>query len=199
MGKKIKLLVAGSGGIILIAFVLDLFDIPSRIGLDMGAINWDTMTLIVGNVLVILIAYVTYLLIDQRNCKKEINQRSNAVYLLRTIYSGLKNAVNTSQKQSFSIMLAALDSEQRENIKKFFLDLCTFMQDSIRTFSEDGVITSKEFENYLNICASYMYNMNLCFMLTPEIKIISPETVSNNNKTLLRLINSAVEELDKSE
>ena len=199
MKKKIGWLVAGSAGVICISFLLDLFNVPSSLGLNMEAVNWDAMALIVGNALVILIACITYLLIDQRNCRKEINQRSNAIYLLRSIYTGLQHAIKTTQEQTFSCMLLQMDFDHRTSIQKSFLSLSTFMQESIRNFSESGVLSPKEYETYFRICAEYMYNINLCFMMTPEFKLLSPETVIRSNKKLLKLIHSAVEELDKSE
>ena len=162
MKKKIEWLVTGSAGIICISFLLDLFNIPSQAGIPMDSVNWNAASLIVGNLLVILIAVITYLLIDKRNREKEKNQREIAVYTLQNIYEQclfeLKKFDSPEYAEYAKKCFDNEDPDFQKAKEQFLYDGPYDAHSDIVEFAKNGIISKNEYQTYLNIKeAHHMY------------------------------------------
>lgn len=155
MKKKIEWLIAGSVSIICISLLLDFFDVPSKIGIPMDSVNWDAISLIVGNLLVILIAVITYLLIDKRNREKEKNQREIAVYTLQNIYEQclfeFKKFDHPKYVEYAKKCFDNDDPDFQKAKEKFLYDGPYDAHSDIVEFAKNGIISKNEYQTYLEI------------------------------------------------
>ena len=69
-----------------IYFLLDINDLPAGIGIHSEKINWDIASIVIGNLVVIGLYFITYSLIDNRSIEKDKNQREVALLLLNKTY-----------------------------------------------------------------------------------------------------------------
>ena len=56
---------------VLFCFIFDYFNIPTKLGLYVNAINYDLWGILIGNGVVIALFVITYNLFDKRNLEKE--------------------------------------------------------------------------------------------------------------------------------
>ncbi len=162
MKKKIGLLVSGSICIIFVSFMLDIFDVPSKLGVPMDSVNWDAISLIVGNLLVVLIAVITYFLIDKRNREKEKNQREVAVYTLQNIYEQCLSEFKKFDYPKYAeYAKKCFDNEDPDFQKakeQFLYDGPYDAHSDIVEFAKNGIISKNEYQTYLEIKeAHHMY------------------------------------------
>lgn len=162
MKKKIGLLIFGSVCIIFAGFLLDIFDVPSKLGVPMDSVNWDALSLIVGNLLVILIAVITYFLIDKRNREKEKNQREVAVYTLQNIYeqclSEFKKFDHPKYTEYAKKCFDNEDPDFQKAKEQFLYDGPYDAHSDIVEFAKNGIISKNEYQTYLEIKeAHHMY------------------------------------------
>lgn len=90
MEKKTK---RGIGIIVIItivcmitALLLDYFNVFSCIGVNTSRLNWDFLSLVVGNIVVIALFLITYFLVDARTIQKDKNQLMTAYLILEGTY-----------------------------------------------------------------------------------------------------------------
>ncbi len=168
MKKNIGWLITGSVGIICISFLLDLFDIPSSLGLNMEAINWDALSLIVGNLLVILIAVITYLLIDKRNREKDKNQREVALLLLTQTYEQCKESVLLFERPEVlekAVEKCDFDKVLHEDKQMmYYLEHPFEFHEKIMEFACSGTISQKEFSDYMEVRTAFKKHIDIRIM-----------------------------------
>ena len=71
LGKKSLVITIIASLTILLCFIFDYFNIPTKLGLYVNAINYDLWGIIIGNGVVIALFVITYNLFDKRNLEKE--------------------------------------------------------------------------------------------------------------------------------
>lgn len=169
MKKKIAWLLSGSTIIILLTVMLDIFNIPSKIGIPMASVNWNVISLIIGNLLVILIALITYLLIDKRNREKDKNQREIALLLLNKTYEQCYESVllfDNPKIREKAVEKCDFDKVLHEDKQlMYYLEYPFQYHDNIVELSCSGIISQKEFSDYIDVRIAFQKHINIMIML----------------------------------
>lgn len=71
---------------LLVYLLIDYFNIPTAVGIDISRINIDLLGNVVNAVIIIFVFVAGYYLIDCRNIQKQKNQKAIAESLLLSIY-----------------------------------------------------------------------------------------------------------------
>lgn len=171
MKKTIKEILTITGicaFLVLLFIILDVWNIPSRIGIPIQHINWDAFNLLLGNLVVIGLFFITYRALDIRNIQKEHNQRKIALYMLRGIVSACISQIDFLKRPDIiQTVLNKIDFDKTSNEDPYFHKLLTtpFVDhDSIVTFATEGVISEEEFSDY-NAIRTY-YRLLITTMIT---------------------------------
>lgn len=132
----------------LLVFIFDLNNWGSRL-LPVNHLNYDLLGIMVNTSTVITIAFLTYIVIDHRNIKKEENRKKTADEIIESAFSRCKTAVEY------------VDEYRESNPKIFddddFLGTIDPFDDSsmITTLSSEGVIESCDYIIYKEIKQLY--------------------------------------------
>ena len=172
MKKKIPAVIAS--GILLSAayLLLDIINIPSRIGLDVSSVNWDSAALILGNIIVIGLFLVTYFLLDRRSVEKENNQREIAKRMILSMFDScieMAELFDDEDNRAQAIKhcdFYKLDFE--DAVKSTYLNLPFEHHDAVLGFATSGVISAEEFEEYMKVQKEYKAHVNLRILLFDE-------------------------------
>lgn len=174
--------------------LLDIFNVPSRMGIDIPSVNWDSAALVVGNIIVIGLFMVTYFLLDKRNVEKENNQREIAKRMLLTMYDScveMAELFEDEDNRAQAIKHCDFNKLEFEDaVMSTYLNLPFEHHDAVLDFATAGVISAEEFEDYMKIQKQYKAHVNLRIILFDE------DVLPNFKKEdLLALISTAKEKL----
>ncbi len=143
-------------GIIVSLFflVIDFFDVPTLLGLDVSRFNFDALSLIVGNILVVVIFFITYFIIDSRDVKKDNNQKEVAYLLLKNTYEYCSILINSFYNDSYResyVKTSGKDNSELESEINRIAELPFINSNMIFDFAASGVIDKDTFEEYIDI------------------------------------------------
>lgn len=159
MRKKLLSCVALSTTLCSLLIIADYYNFPSSLGIDVPSMNWDFLSLAIGNGLAIVLYLVTYLLIDQRQIKREENQLRNIRRILIDTYVQCQEQVEMLDDES---ILTSIAHKCNFDIPYFQDPIFTKIHNMpfeldqyILDASNNGVIREDEFEAYLDIRMEY--------------------------------------------
>ena len=139
--------------------VADYFNFPSYLGIDVPAMNWDFLSLVIGNGLVVFFYVVTYLLIDHREIQKSDNQLWNVRQILIDIYRQCKEIIeDLDDPQARSSIVEKCDFDLPRFNEPMFLQIQNLpfeLEQYIMDASNNGVLSEDEFRMYLLIRREY--------------------------------------------
>lgn len=147
-----------------IYFLLDINDLPAGIGIHSEKINWDIASIVIGNLVVIGLYFITYSLIDNRSIEKDKNQREVALLLLNKTYDQSAESV-----ELFDYPGAAEKAAQKCDLSKtahqdsqfmYYLEFPFEFHEQIVEFASAGIISKKEFDNYLELKEAFRKHIN---------------------------------------
>ena len=72
--------------ITILCFILDYFDLPTKIGINVNLINMDFWGIFIGNGIVVVLFIITFMLFDKRNLDKEKLANYTGAVLLQNTY-----------------------------------------------------------------------------------------------------------------
>ena len=148
--------------------LLDIFNIPSRMGIDIPSLNWDGAALVIGNIIVIGLFLVTYFLLDKRTAEKEENLRQIAVLALNTTFDKCEETAKFFEDPSVTESAAKKCNrdllEFQDVVLQEYLNLPFDYNSIVDEFAKSGVITSEEYENYLKIRKLYQSHIRIKLM-----------------------------------
>ena len=88
--KNVKWVSIVSAVLLLIYIIFDIINLPSKMGIHIDNINIDLLGIVIGNLVIIAGAVVTYFLIDARNIEKDNMAKCAALYLLKESYDAIE-------------------------------------------------------------------------------------------------------------
>jgi len=138
-----------------ILVLLDYFNCAGLIGLDVTKLNWDFLSIVIGNFVVISLYLTTYFLIDKRNLERNNNQEQSAKIVLREIYSKCEEDIllydnkevleRISKKCDFDIPI--FQDPMIARIKDYPFEY----EEIIFTAASNGMLTESEFDSFIKI------------------------------------------------
>jgi len=138
-----------------ILVLLDYFNCAGLIGLDVTKLNWDFLSIVIGNFVVISLYLTTYFLIDKRNLERNNNQEQSAKIVLREIYSKCEEDIllydnkevleRISKKCDFDIPIC--QDPMIARIKDYPFEY----EEIIFTAASNGMLTESEFDSFIKI------------------------------------------------
>lgn len=178
--------------------MIDIFDLPSRMGLPVQCINWDVASILCGNLVVIALFAITYRALDKRNIQKEHNQRRVAIYMLRGAMTLCTTVIEwMHESHTLEKVLQKIDSSKPINEDTFFQKLLSMPfadHESIVSFASAGVLSEEEFSDY-NVIRMY-YRLTLVSLIT------FPDDEEAKNAAVQKFVsamNTVIERLDRKE
>jgi len=170
MKKAIKniLLVAMIFIIVFLLYaLLDIYDIPSQVGIPIQRINWDAAGLVCGNLVVVALFAITYQALDKRSIQKAQNQRTLAIHMIHSTISACCAQVDLLKNSRYmNALLNSMDTEipLDENSHTHLMFKIPFeYHETIVSFAADGVISDEEFMIYHMAKLSYYTFVNTIF------------------------------------
>lgn len=151
MKKAIKdiLLVAMLFIIVFLLYaLLDIYDIPSGVGIPIQRINWDAAGLVCGNLVVVALFSITYQVLDKRSIQKAQNQRRVALHMIKATLSACNSQIELLKNSRFTDSLLHnidFDKNLEENsLFQIVLTLPFENHEAIVSFAAEGVISDYE-------------------------------------------------------
>lgn len=154
-------------GAIIIAFIFlsfclciaDYFNVPSLLGIDVPSINWDFTSMLIGNVIVIILYLITFVLIDRSNIKRSENQERNVHIILTKIYSHCKEFIELLDNKDTAKMAAKKCNFDVPNFQDpvmvKYQDLPFELEQYVLDASHNGILSEEEFQTYISIRKRY--------------------------------------------
>ncbi len=186
--------------------ILDLLNLPSKLGLAILDLNIDIFNTITGAVIALTLYFISYNEIDDRAIKREENARNTAKILIMNTYKEclqILEIVNNKEVVEKQIVPKVdfnktdKDNEVIHNFKT--LPFETF--NKIMGLAENGYLSEKELETYLFIKKefSYIVSMKIVLFDLDEGKrmeqIHVTDTLKKQYDKLFETINSEIKRL----
>lgn len=172
--------------IVLVLFVLDFFNIPSKWGLNPSVINMDFWSMFLSNGVVISLFIITFVLFDRKKLAKEKLAEYAGIVLLRDTYKRcesfmliLKETLKTNDEDKKTEKFS-------DNQLRFIADEPFKDNDKIFEYLGNGYISRKRYENYKEIKQSYetIINIKTINISVPELekKLFDKLEIDLNNE-----------------
>lgn len=178
----------------IIYFAVDYFNIPSLLGMKLSRLNTGLLSIASGSIIALLVFALTYYLVDQRNIKRQRNQRSIALLLLRQTYEDCKKQVAwLVDLETLMALVKKTDFNASYNpnspVGKY--SEMPFKNESvILQFAADGLLSSSELKEYFKIKNMYQQHVNLSVVFFDHLEKVSP-----NTKTIINEIETALSKI----
>lgn len=159
MKKKLFPVFIGVAIVFSLLIIADYLNFPSYLGIDVPAMNWDFLSLVIGNSLVVILYIVTYLLIDHREIQRANNQVRNTRNILIAIYRQCREQIEDLDNSRMRALIAKKCNFDIPRFQEpFFLQIQESpfeLEQYIMDASNNGVLTDREFQAYLSIRREY--------------------------------------------
>ena len=157
MKKRIFKIILSCLVLTFIYFLLDINDLPASIGIQSENINWDIASIIISNIVVVCLYLITFNELDHRSIEKDKNQREVALLLLSKTYGECRESVEVldypgAAKQAADTQL------------QYYLDFPFEFHEQIVEFASSGIISKKEFSDYLDLREAFRKHINIRIM-----------------------------------
>lgn len=142
--------------ILLISYlIIDYFNIPTALGIDISRINIDLL----GNVVIAIFVFVSgYCLIDRWNVKKVNNQKAIAESVLHSIYKNCLLYVEyLDQPQIVKTLIEQTDFDKRyhelndPSPHMRYAQIPFTSESSLLPYFQDGILDKESFDTYQSI------------------------------------------------
>ncbi len=162
MKDKIKVIAVIAAFLILSAIiaVVDYNNCFSGLGHNITNYNFDVLSIVIGNGVVVVLFVITFILLDRRNIQKEENKRKVALIMLKSIYTHCSEMIEKFDDHKFWVDVVSPSTfekaEAREAKKNHFSRLPFFENnESILSFSQDGILHGDEIDRYIQVKKLY--------------------------------------------
>ena len=194
--KEIRHVITLGMSLMAVYVVIDIFDLPSRMGIPVQCINWDVASMLCGNLVVIALFAITYHALDKRNIQKEHNQRRVAIYMLRGTVMACRSQIKTLKDPRVNkTILDKIDFGKTLDNDSAYHKLLVMPfsdHDSIVSFAAAGVLSEEEFAVYNEIKTYYR------LLITTMVTFVDAEKMINSaERNFNGVIIKAEEMLDK--
>ncbi len=168
MKKRIFKIIVFCLALIFIYFLLDINDLPAGIGIHSEKINWDIASIVISNLVVIGLYLITFNLLDSRQIKMSKNQREVALLLLFKTYEQCKGSVSLfelCEVREKAVEKCDFDKVIHEDKQmQYYLDFPFEFHEQIVEFASTGIISKKEFSDYLELREAFRKHINIRIM-----------------------------------
>ena len=151
-----------------IYFLLDINDLPAGIGIHSEKINWDIASIVIGNLVVIGLYLITFSLLDSRQIKMSKNQREVALLLMSKTYEQCKESVLLFERREVrekAVEKCDFDKVIHEDKQlQYYLDFPFEFHEQIVEFASTGIISKKEFSDYLELREAFRKHISIRIM-----------------------------------
>ena len=148
--------------------LLDINDFPAGIGIHSEKINWDIASIVIGNLVVIGLYLITFSLLDSRQIKMSKNQREVALLLMFKTYEQCKESVLLFERREVrekAVEKCDFDKVIHEDKQlQYYLDFPFEFHEQIVEFASTGIISKKEFSDYLELREAFRKHINIRIM-----------------------------------
>ena len=159
--------------LLLLYAVLDLFNVPSRIGFPIENVNWDAAGVLCGNLIVVALFVITYQVLDKRSVQKEHNRRKVAVYMLQsTLEACISQIKGLKDPDVMKGILERIDLDKMDADDPNYRRLLTTPfadHEYIISFASEGVISEKEFSAYNRMRERYRFVV-VCYVFFYDVE-----------------------------
>lgn len=179
--KKSRLIIALTVCVVITSLLIigDLFDVFSRLGINVPELNMDFISLVVTNAIVIILFIVAYHYVDKRNIKAMENKRELGLHLLQKTCDSceaMDKSLSVEIIKQFvvpKVDFNATKNQLVDNLKEapFSFD------DQLMELFLDGTLTKAEFELYTELKSQYgiAINTRITFFDAPNIQASADE------------------------
>ena len=135
--------------------------------------NWDFYMGILNVFSVVILYVITYILLDQREIKRDRNKNEIATLLIRKSYDQCIFYINNMLTEDMinNYIVPKMDFNSTDNPIMMYLKSAPFENENhIMDLVKDGQITKKKLEDYFNVkdkFSSYVF-MRITFFDAPE-------------------------------
>lgn len=137
---------------LIILLLLDVFNIPGKLHIHLNYDAWNA-------IVVLLIALITYLLIDGRNERRKNNQEEIARTILKHTYSEVDSYMKMMDTELFLKAIPKRfpgDEYTEDNVAYQHLRNGPFIFESqIFELAGNGIVTAKQLQDYFQVKESY--------------------------------------------
>ncbi|MGN1379249.1 MAG: hypothetical protein ACI4XR_02500 [Bacilli bacterium] len=141
--------------IILGMILLDYFNVLYKNNIIISNFNIEIWDIIVNSLVVITLYFVTYKKIDKKLIEQANNKRDIAYLLLKKTYSSCKEDIGWMEKEDYrtkaSSKINGDEDINKSSVYKKMIDSPFESHEIILNFAQEGIITSVDLEDYLDI------------------------------------------------
>lgn len=178
MKKRIFKIIVSCLALTFIYFLLDINDLPAGIGIHSEKINWDIASIVIGNLVVIGLYLITFNLLDSRQIKMSKNQREVALLLMSKTYEQCKESVLLFERREVrekAVEKCDFDKVIHEDKQlQYYLDFPFEFHEQIVEFASTGIISKKEFSDYLELREAFRKHINIRIMFFDREDLPNP-------------------------
>lgn len=168
MKKRIFKIILSCLALTFVYFFLDISDLLTGIGIHSEKINWDIASIVIGNLVVIGLYLITFNLLDSRQIKMSKNQREVALLFLTKTYEQCKESVLLFERREVrekAVEKCDFDKVIHEDKQlQYYLDFPFEFHEQIVEFASTGIISKKEFFDYLELREAFRKHINIRIM-----------------------------------
>lgn len=175
--------------IMIILLIIDYFNLPSHIGINLNNFNLDFINLMI----IVLIFIFTYLLIDSRQIEKEKNKTSVCILIMINSYKECISNVDMMTDDIFSIVMLDFDHNKLiyENKKFDNLQKSPFKnEEMLSSLLAQGQIDINKYEKYLEIKSAY-----LKYFSSRAVFPDCPDLYNSNKEKFLKITKNEINDL----
>ena len=179
--------------------IVDYFNIFRCIGVNVENINFDLVSLVVGNSIVVVLFLITYFIVDSRSIQKDKNQLVTAYIILIGIYERCNDMVELFSKDDLRERAAKrCDGDKYLNEDKahmHFLNYPFENESKVYDFAGTGILSKEVFSEFVKIKQHYQKYINVSIVFYDNYSQFKPveKEISGDLSTALAKLKQYVD------
>ena len=157
--KRSRLIIALTVCVVITALLIigDLFDVFSRLGINVPELNMDFVSIVLSNAVVIILFIIAYHFVDKRNIKALENKQELGLHLLKKAGDACEDYFNIMIPQIVSdLIVPKVDFNSTKNKIVENLQNAPFdFDEQLMELFLDGTLTKVEMDLYTELKSQY--------------------------------------------
>lgn len=173
--------------------VFDYINFPSVLGLEMSNLNGDFLMGIINTVIVVVLYYFTYKIVDERTIQREKNKNEISKLLIRECYNECLDYIqflNQDTVKQYIVPKIDFNSTNDNRIMNNLQNAPFLNESTIFDLVKDGQIEKSQIEGYLKIKSKFRQYINMRIIFFDSIQHYEPLKLE-----LCEIINSEMKKL----
>lgn len=174
---------------IILYFLLDYLNIPSRLGVNVSELNMDALGIFTSVITAVIIFLLTYFLVERWNLRKQYNQTQMASMFLSKTYEDCKFYLSGLDLGALDKLVKRTDFNayyNHDSPAAKYADIPFENEQRIMQYAEEGIVSSAIIEKYLEVKNEYLKHITMSVTFFDH-----PEIVQPTRTDLLKLIEDA--------